>query len=45
VFPVVLGTGTRLFDEVGNTKPMRLINTEQPGDSLVFYSYEFLPAA
>jgi hypothetical protein len=26
-------------------KPMRLINTEQPGDSLVFCSYEFLPAA
>jgi dihydrofolate reductase len=45
VFPVVLGTGKRLFDEVGKTKPMRLISTEQPGDSLVFHSYEFLPAA
>ncbi|MEP6731019.1 MAG: dihydrofolate reductase family protein [bacterium] len=45
VFPVVLGTGARLFDDVGNTKPMRLVKTEQLGDGLVFNSYEFLSAA
>ncbi|MEP6617666.1 MAG: dihydrofolate reductase family protein [bacterium] len=45
VFPVVLGTGKRLFGEVGNAKPMRLVNAEPLGKGLAYYSYEFLPAA
>jgi dihydrofolate reductase len=42
VFPVVLGTGVRLFDETSDKKPMRLISTRQVGDDLVFYAYEFV---
>jgi len=45
VFPVVLGTGTRLFDDVGATRPMRLATTTQLGNALAFHCYEFLPAA
>jgi dihydrofolate reductase len=42
VFPVVLGTGARLFDEISDRKPMRLIDTRKLGDGLVFYAYEFV---
>jgi dihydrofolate reductase len=42
VFPVVLGTGERLFGETGAKKPMRLVNTQTIGDRLVLLSYEFL---
>ena len=42
VFPVVLGTGTRLFDGISNTKPTRLIDTRVVGEGLVFYAYEFV---
>jgi dihydrofolate reductase len=42
VFPVVLGTGARLFDGISNTKPMRLIDTRVVGEGLVFYAYEFV---
>jgi len=41
VFPVVAGGGLRLFDEISDTKPLRLVNTRMLGDSLVFYTYEF----
>ncbi|MFE9328408.1 dihydrofolate reductase family protein [Nocardia sp. NPDC052278] len=41
VFPVVVGTGLRLFDETSDTKPLHLVNTRQLGDGLVFYTYEF----
>ncbi len=42
VFPVVLGTGARLFDGISNTKPTRLIDTRVVGEGLVFYAYEFV---
>ncbi|MEV6066175.1 dihydrofolate reductase family protein [Nocardia sp. NPDC052001] len=42
VFPVVLGTGQRLFDEIGDTTPLRLADTRKIGDGLVFCTYEFL---
>ena len=42
VFPVVLGTGRRLFGETSDKKPMRLVDTRRIGDGLLFYSYEFV---
>jgi dihydrofolate reductase len=42
VFPVVLGTGERLFDETGDQKPMRLVDSRTIGDSLTFLAYEFV---
>ncbi|MFE5287003.1 dihydrofolate reductase family protein [Nocardia sp. NPDC056611] len=41
VFPVVLGTGLRIFDETGG-KPLRLVDTRQMGDGLAFHTYEFV---
>jgi dihydrofolate reductase len=40
VFPVVLGTGERLFGETSDTKPMLLVNAQTIGDSLVCLTYE-----
>lgn len=40
VFPLVVGSGRRLFDDAGGKKPLRLVNTRKIGDSLVFYTYE-----
>lgn len=45
VFPVVLGTGERLFDDAVKTKPMRLINSGPLGAGLVLNTYELMPAA
>ena len=42
VFPVVLGTGVRLFDCISEKKPLRLVDTRKVGDGLVFYAYEFI---
>ncbi len=42
VFPVVLGGGERLFGEVSNKKPMRLVGTKTIGDGLAFLSYELV---
>ena len=42
VFPVVLGAGERLFGETGETKPMRLVNSQTIGDGLTYLTYEFL---
>jgi len=40
VFPVVLGDGERLFGELSDKKPMRLIATRTIGDGLTFLNYE-----
>lgn len=40
VFPVVAGSGLRLFDKDSDKKPLHLVNTRQLGDGLVFYNYE-----
>ena len=42
VFPVVLGTGLRIFDETSDKKPLHLVNTRRMGEGLVFYTYEFV---
>jgi dihydrofolate reductase len=42
VFPVVLGTGERLFGETLDRKPLRLIKSEAIGDGLVFLTYGFV---
>jgi dihydrofolate reductase len=36
VFPVVLGSGTRLFGETSDRKPIRLIDSRTVGDGLAF---------
>jgi dihydrofolate reductase len=45
VFPVVLGTGERLFGETSQTKPMRLVDTKIVGDGLVSLTYELVKEA
>jgi dihydrofolate reductase len=45
VFPVVLGTGERLFGETSHKKPMRLVDTKTIGDGLAFLTYEFVRKA
>jgi dihydrofolate reductase len=42
VFPVALGTGQRLFGEMTNKKPMRLLNTRTIGEDLIFLGYEMV---
>ena len=39
VYPVVLGAGDRLFDEISDKKSIRPLNTRTVGDSLVFLTY------
>ena len=41
VFPVVLGTGLRIFDETNDRTPLRLVDTRKMGEGLVFHTYEF----
>lgn len=42
VFPVVLGTGQRLFDHTGDTKPLHLVDTRRLGDGLALHTYELV---
>jgi dihydrofolate reductase len=42
IFPVVVGTGERLFGETSDAKPMRLVNTQTIGDGLIFVTYELI---
>jgi dihydrofolate reductase len=39
VYPVVLGSGERLFGQTSDKKPMRLIRAKTVGDSLAFLTY------
>jgi dihydrofolate reductase len=41
VFPVVLGAGTRLFDEISGRKPAHLTGARSVGEGLLYYSSEF----
>jgi dihydrofolate reductase len=43
VYPVVLGTGKRLFDETSDKKPLRLVSSKIVGDGVAILVYE--PAA
>jgi dihydrofolate reductase len=45
VFPVLLGAGERLFGELGDKRPMRLVDATTIGDGLVFLTYEMVRAA
>jgi dihydrofolate reductase len=40
VFPVVLGSGERIFGETTDKKPMRLLETRAVGDGLAYLRYE-----
>ena len=40
IFPVVLGAGERLFGEISDKKPMRLVDTQTLGDGVAVLSYE-----
>jgi dihydrofolate reductase len=42
VFPVVLGTGERLFGETSAQKPVRLLDTRTIGDGLTSVTYELV---
>jgi dihydrofolate reductase len=42
VYPVVLGTGERLFGETSDKKPVRLIDNGTVGDGLAHLSYELV---
>jgi dihydrofolate reductase len=45
VFPVVLGSGERLFGETTDRKSMRLVSASTIGDSLAFLTYEVVSDA
>jgi dihydrofolate reductase len=40
VFPVVLGTGKRLFAETSDKKPLRLVDSKVVGDGVAILTYE-----
>jgi dihydrofolate reductase len=40
VFPVVLGTGKRLFGEASDKKPLRLVDSKTVGDGISILTYE-----
>jgi dihydrofolate reductase len=42
IFPVVLGSGERLFGETSDKKSMRLAHVTTIGDGLTFLTYEFV---
>jgi dihydrofolate reductase len=45
VFPVVLGSGERLFGATSDQKPMRLLGARTVGDALAFLTYRCAPGA
>jgi dihydrofolate reductase len=45
VYPVVAGTGKRLFDDISDTKRLRLVGTRTVGDSLASLTYDLDGAA
>jgi dihydrofolate reductase len=40
VYPVVLGSGKRLFGETSDKKPLRLVDSKVVGDGVVILTYE-----
>jgi dihydrofolate reductase len=40
VFPVVLGSGKRLFGESGDKKPLRLVDSKMVGDGVAILVYQ-----
>jgi dihydrofolate reductase len=45
VFPVVLGTGKRLFGDPGEKKTLRLVDSKVVGDGVVIWTYAAAPPA
>jgi dihydrofolate reductase len=45
VYPVVAGAGKRLFDEISDTKQLRLVHTRTVGDNLASLTYDLDRAA
>jgi dihydrofolate reductase len=45
VFPVVLGSGERLFGHAGDERPLRLLGSRTVGDGLAQLSYEVVRGA
>ena len=45
VYPVVLGAGDRLFDEISDKTPLRLVNATTIGDGLAFVTYQVVRTA
>ncbi len=45
IYPVVLGSGKRLFGETSDKKPMRLVDTQTLGDGIAFVTYEMVREA
>jgi dihydrofolate reductase len=45
VFPVVLGTGKRLFGDPGEKKTLRLVDSKVAGDGVVILTYAAAPPA
>jgi dihydrofolate reductase len=43
IFPVVLGAGERLFDEITARKPMHLLDTRPIGTGLAYLTYQLVP--
>jgi dihydrofolate reductase len=43
VFPVVLGTGNRLFGETSEKKKLRLVNSKVVGDGVAILVYQPVP--
>ena len=39
IFPVVLGSGARLFGETGDAKRLRLVGVQTIGDGLAYVTY------
>jgi hypothetical protein len=45
LYPVVLGTGMRLFGETSEKKPMRLVDSKTVGEGVTVLIYEPVRAA
>ena len=45
IYPVLLGTGARLFGETTDKKPMRLVDTRSVGDGIAILTYELVREA
>ncbi|MQY30570.1 dihydrofolate reductase family protein [Nocardia aurantia] len=42
IFPVVVGSGRRIFDETGDQQPLHLVDMRKVGDGLMFCAYELV---
>src|SRR5206468_12079538 len=42
IFPVVLGSGERLFSETSDKKPMRLVDSQTLGEGIAYLTYELV---